>query len=119
MLDYIGYLREKSLFAAPSTFRDVLQYMKTLLSLILLRLAWMAASRWAEVAAFTKESFRPLDDKVPRLDGGTHPKTSKEQPNRSFRFTLFSERFSNRLRKLLDSSGPGQPLTNLSSSPAL
>eukprot|EP00796_Vickermania_ingenoplastis_P002006 gene2006-biopygen1637 len=81
---------------------------------IVLRLAWMTASRWAEVAALTKECFRQLDDKVLRLDWGTHPKTSKEQPNRSFRFTMISERFSNRLRKLLRGLEPGQPLTALS-----
>eukprot|EP00796_Vickermania_ingenoplastis_P011466 gene11466-biopygen8325 len=77
---------------------------------IVLRLAWMTASRWAEVAALTTDCFRPLDRKVFILDWGTLPKTSKEQPNRSFRFTMFSERFSIRLRKLLRCRGPGQPL---------
>eukprot|EP00796_Vickermania_ingenoplastis_P011453 gene11453-biopygen8317 len=81
---------------------------------IVLRLAWMTASRWAEVAALTTDCFRPLDRKVFILDWGTLPKTSKEQPNRSFRFTMFSERFSIRLRKLLRCRGPGQPLTALS-----
>eukprot|EP00796_Vickermania_ingenoplastis_P002264 gene2264-biopygen1873 len=69
---------------------------------------------WAEVAALTTDCFQPLDRKVLILDCGTLPKTSKEQPNRSFRFTMTSERFSNRLRKLLRCRGLGQPLTALS-----
>eukprot|EP00796_Vickermania_ingenoplastis_P006270 gene6270-biopygen3976 len=69
---------------------------------------------WAEVAALTTDCFRQLDDKVLRLDWGTHPKTSKEQPNRSFQFNMFLERFSKRLRKLLRGLEPGQPLTALS-----
>eukprot|EP00796_Vickermania_ingenoplastis_P002605 gene2605-biopygen2096 len=80
---------------------------------IVLRLAWMTASRWAEVSALTTKCFTSLDGKVLILDWGTLPKTSKEKPYRSFQFVMFSERFSNRLRQLMRSRGEGSLLTNM------
>ncbi|ESS55033.1 hypothetical protein TCDM_13521 [Trypanosoma cruzi Dm28c] len=53
---------------------------------VVLRLAWMTASRWSEIAALTAKNFTLEADGTLILDWSVAPKTTKADPHRASRF---------------------------------
>eukprot|EP00796_Vickermania_ingenoplastis_P011144 gene11144-biopygen8110 len=80
---------------------------------IVLRLAWMTASRWAEISALTTDCFIEGPDGSLILDWSTLPKRSKINPFQEFRYLRLMNREAIPLRKLIHERGPGMPLTSL------
>eukprot|EP00796_Vickermania_ingenoplastis_P001747 gene1747-biopygen1312 len=72
--------------------RTLIQQFPNWTDKLVLRLAWMTASRWGEIESLTTAHFRELDIPVLVLDWWTLPKTSKEQPNRPYRYHKFTGR---------------------------
>ncbi|RNE98388.1 trans-sialidase [Trypanosoma cruzi] len=53
---------------------------------VVLRLAWITASRWSEIAALTANSFTLKPDGALILDWSVVPKTARANPHRASRF---------------------------------
>ncbi|KAF8282178.1 hypothetical protein TcBrA4_0086780 [Trypanosoma cruzi] len=53
---------------------------------VVLRLAWMTASRWSEIVAFTPNNFTLEPDGALILDWSIAPKTARADPHRASRF---------------------------------
>ncbi|EKG06887.1 hypothetical protein TCSYLVIO_001992 [Trypanosoma cruzi] len=53
---------------------------------VVLRLAWITASRWSEIAALTPNNFTMKPDGALILDWSVAPKTAKADPHRASRF---------------------------------
>ncbi|KAF8281406.1 trans-sialidase, putative [Trypanosoma cruzi] len=53
---------------------------------VVLRLAWITASRWSEIAALTAKNFSLEADGTIILDWSVAPKTAKADPHRASRF---------------------------------
>ncbi|KAF8290706.1 hypothetical protein TcBrA4_0120780 [Trypanosoma cruzi] len=53
---------------------------------VVLRLAWITASRWSEIAALTAKNFSLEADGTLILDWSVAPKTAKADPHRASRF---------------------------------
>eukprot|EP00796_Vickermania_ingenoplastis_P001761 gene1761-biopygen1320 len=93
--------------------RTLIQQFPNWTDKLVLRLAWMTASRWGEIESLTTAHFRELDIPVLVLDWWTLPKTSKEQPNRPYRYHKFTGEMRLQIRKLIHHLGPDQPLTKI------
>ncbi|KAF8285516.1 hypothetical protein TcBrA4_0036500 [Trypanosoma cruzi] len=52
---------------------------------VVIRLAWITASRWSEIAAFTPNNFTLEADGALILDWSVAPKTAKADPHRASR----------------------------------
>ncbi|RNC50011.1 hypothetical protein TcCL_NonESM00338 [Trypanosoma cruzi] len=53
---------------------------------VVLRLAWITASRWSEIAALTPNNFTLKPDGALILDWSVAPKTARADPHRASRF---------------------------------
>ncbi|ESS60599.1 hypothetical protein TCDM_11867 [Trypanosoma cruzi Dm28c] len=53
---------------------------------VVLRLAWITASRWSEIAALTAKNFSLEADGTLILDWSVAPRTAKADPHRALRF---------------------------------
>eukprot|EP00796_Vickermania_ingenoplastis_P002599 gene2599-biopygen2090 len=93
--------------------RTLIQQFPNWTDKLVLRLAWMTASRWGEIESLTTAHFRELDIPVLLLDWWTLPETSKEQPNRPYRYHKFTGEMRLQIRKLIHHLGPDQPLTKI------
>ncbi|KPA83228.1 putative trans-sialidase [Leptomonas pyrrhocoris] len=82
------------------------------------RLAWITASRWAEIAGLTTENLlvQPEGDII--LDWGAVPKASKSDPYRSSRYVWIKGQDAADLFLLKTRLGPREPLTTMSTSQA-
>ncbi|RNC55870.1 trans-sialidase [Trypanosoma cruzi] len=75
--------------ARPLTKEEMNQYIRSRTDWkerVVLRLAWITASRWSEIAALTAKNFTMEADGTLTLDSSVAPKTAKVDPHRASRF---------------------------------
>eukprot|EP00796_Vickermania_ingenoplastis_P001806 gene1805-biopygen1491 len=85
---------------------------------VVLRLAWITASRWAEIQALRTENFILEEDGSVILDWAALPKSSKMDPHKASRYVLIKGQDAWDLRRLIADRGPGAPVTNMTTQQA-
>ncbi|RNC38401.1 hypothetical protein TcCL_NonESM12348 [Trypanosoma cruzi] len=73
----------------PSTEEEMDQYIRSRTDWrerVFLRLAWITASCWSEIAALTPKNFTLEADGTLILDWPVAPRTARADPHRAFRF---------------------------------
>ncbi|KAF5220790.1 hypothetical protein ECC02_006212 [Trypanosoma cruzi] len=84
---------------------------------VVLRLAWITASRWSEIAALTPKNFTMEPDGTLILDWSVAPKTAKADPHRASRFVRIRGQDAFDIIKLCRTLQENEKLTNLTSCP--
>ncbi|KAF8305464.1 putative trans-sialidase [Trypanosoma cruzi] len=80
---------------------------------VVLRLAWITASRWSEIAALTAKNFTLEADGALILDWSVAPKTAKADPHRASRFVRIRGQDAFDIIKLCRTLQGKEKLTNL------
>ncbi|EKG00218.1 trans-sialidase, putative, partial [Trypanosoma cruzi] len=80
---------------------------------VVVRLAWMAASRWSEIAALTPNNFTPEPDGTLILDWSVAPKTARAGPHRASRFVKIRGQDAFDIIKLCRTLQENEKLTNI------
>ncbi|KEG06114.1 trans-sialidase, partial [Trypanosoma grayi] len=82
---------------------------------VALRLAWVTASRWGEIALLQKENFIPHPQHKEALivDWGALPKTFKIDPHRAARYVVIGGEDAKRVRGVTTGMVEGERLTTL------
>ncbi|RNF11074.1 trans-sialidase [Trypanosoma cruzi] len=80
---------------------------------VVLRLAWITASRWSEIAALTAKNFSLEADGTLILDWSVAPKTAKADPHRASRFVKIRGQDAFDIIKLCRTLQEKEKLTNL------
>ncbi|EKG07961.1 hypothetical protein TCSYLVIO_000904, partial [Trypanosoma cruzi] len=82
---------------------------------VVLRLAWITASRWSEIAALTANNFKLEPDGTLILDWSVAPKTARADPHRASRFVKIRGQDAFDIIKLCRTLQENEKLTNLTS----
>ncbi|RNF08456.1 hypothetical protein TcG_10086 [Trypanosoma cruzi] len=77
------------------------------------RLAWITASRWSEIVAFTPNNFTLEPDGALILDWSVAPKTARADPHRALRFVRIRGQGALNIIKLCRTLQENKKLTNL------
>ncbi|KAF8296271.1 SH3 domain protein [Trypanosoma cruzi] len=80
---------------------------------VVLRLAWITASRWSEIAALTAKNFTPEPDGTVIFDWSVAPKTARADPRRAFRSVRIRGQDAFDTIKLCRRPQENEKLTNL------
>ncbi|RNC33700.1 trans-sialidase [Trypanosoma cruzi] len=80
---------------------------------VVLRLAWITASRWSEIAALTVKNFTLEADGALILDWSLAPKTARADPHRASRFVKIRGQDAFDIIKLCRTLQEKEKLTNL------
>ncbi|RNF05233.1 putative trans-sialidase [Trypanosoma cruzi] len=80
---------------------------------VVLRLAWITASRWSEIAALTPNNFTMEADGALILDWSVAPKTAKADPHRALRFVRIRGQDAFDTIKLCRTLHENEKLTNI------
>ncbi|ESS55218.1 trans-sialidase [Trypanosoma cruzi Dm28c] len=80
---------------------------------VVLRLAWITASRCSEIAALTPNNFTPEPDGTLILDWSVAPKTARADPHRALRFVRIRGQDAFDIIKLCRTLQENKKLTNL------
>ncbi|ESS55379.1 trans-sialidase [Trypanosoma cruzi Dm28c] len=80
---------------------------------VVLRLAWITASRWSEIAALTAKNFSLEPDGTLILDWSVAPETAKADPHRASRFMRIRGQDAFDIIKLCRTLQENEKLTNL------
>ncbi|KAF5215132.1 hypothetical protein ECC02_012199 [Trypanosoma cruzi] len=80
---------------------------------VVLRLAWVTASRWSEIAALIAKNFTMESDGTLILDRSVAPKTAKADPHRASRFVRIRGQDAFDTIKLCRTLQENEKLTNL------
>ncbi|ESS55838.1 trans-sialidase [Trypanosoma cruzi Dm28c] len=80
---------------------------------VVLRLAWITASRWSEIAALTAKNFSLEADGTLILDWSVAPKTAKADPHRASRFVRIRGQDAFDIIKLCRTLQENEKLTNI------
>ncbi|EKG06108.1 trans-sialidase, putative [Trypanosoma cruzi] len=80
---------------------------------VVFRLAWITASRWSEIAAFTAKNFTLEADGTLILDWSVAPKTARADPHRASRFVKIRGQDAFEIIKLCRTLQHNEELTNL------
>ncbi|RNC39060.1 putative trans-sialidase [Trypanosoma cruzi] len=80
---------------------------------VVFRLAWITASCWSEVSAFTSNNFTTEPDGALILDWSVAPKTAKADPHRALRFVRIRGQDAFHTIKLCRTLQENEELTNI------
>ncbi|KAF8281760.1 mitotic centromere-associated kinesin (MCAK) [Trypanosoma cruzi] len=80
---------------------------------VVLRLAWITASRWSEIAALTPNNFTLEPDGTLILDWSLAPKTARADPHRASRFVKIRGQDAFDTIKLCRTLQENEKLTNI------
>ncbi|KAF8279431.1 hypothetical protein TcBrA4_0104950 [Trypanosoma cruzi] len=80
---------------------------------VVVRLAWITASRWSEIAALTPNNSTLEADGTLILDWSVAPKTARADPHRALRFVRIREQDAFDIIKLCRTLQENEKLTNL------
>ncbi|ESS62818.1 hypothetical protein TCDM_09475 [Trypanosoma cruzi Dm28c] len=80
---------------------------------VVLRLAWITASRWSEIAALTPNNFKLEADGTLILDWSVAPKTARADPHRALRFVRIRGQDVLDTIKLCSTLQENEKLTNI------
>ncbi|RNF14651.1 putative trans-sialidase [Trypanosoma cruzi] len=80
---------------------------------VFLRLAWITASRWSEIAALTPKNFTLEPDGALILDWSVAPKTARADPHRASRFVKIRGQDALDITELCRTFRRNEKLTNL------
>ncbi|KAF8285095.1 putative trans-sialidase [Trypanosoma cruzi] len=102
--------------ARPSTKEGMDQFIRSRTDWkerVVLRLAWILASRWSEIAALTAKNFTLEADGTLILDWSVAPKTARADPHRALRFVRIRGQDAFDIIKLCRTLQENEKLTNL------
>ncbi|EKG08488.1 hypothetical protein TCSYLVIO_000364 [Trypanosoma cruzi] len=83
---------------------------------VVLRLAWITASRWSEIAALTAKNFLLEADGILILDWSVAPKTARADPHGALRFVRIRWQDAFDIIKLCGTLQENEKLTNITNS---
>lgn len=83
---------------------------------VAMRLAWVTASRWGEIASLQKENFvaHPQDEEALIVDWSALPKTFKLDPRRAARYVVIAGEDAKKLKKVVRLMVDEEKLTTIS-----
>ncbi|RNC33955.1 SH3 domain protein [Trypanosoma cruzi] len=109
-------VRSEKKLARPLTKKEMHQVIRSRTDWkdrFVLRLAWITASRWSEVAALTPNNFTPEPDGTLIFDWSVAPRTAKADPHRASRFFTIRGQDAFDTLKLCRTLQENKKLTNL------
>ncbi|KAF8278113.1 hypothetical protein TcBrA4_0119770 [Trypanosoma cruzi] len=109
-------VRSETKQARPSTKEGMNQVIRSRTDWrerVVVRLAWITASRWSEIAALTPNNFTLKPDGTLILDWSVAPKTARADPHRASRFVRIRGQDAFDIIKLCRTLQENEKLTNL------
>ncbi|RNC43809.1 trans-sialidase [Trypanosoma cruzi] len=100
----------------PSTEEEMDQYIRSRTDWkqrAVVRLAWITASCWSEIAALTPKNFTLEPDGTFILDWPVVPRTARADPHRAFRFVRIRGQDAFDIIKLCRTLQENEKLTNI------